>query len=142
MSESSQHATLADMVVCWAEHNCGFSKGPIIYRHRPEGGGVKLETPPVIGGSIPDVFIKHSDEFDCVVGEAKTPKDLERPHTKRQLLDYLGFCHAMPSSIFVFAVPWPYVTRAKNLVRLAVKSNRLFSARCVVLNDLMIGFFL
>lgn len=136
MSESGQHASLSEMVVDWAKNHCGFNKGPIIYLHRKNPVTGMVEVPPKIGESIPDVFIKNTDKFDYIIGEAKTSKDLDATHTKKQLLDYLSFCHLTSSSLFIFAVPWPYVVRAINLVKIIVDKQKLSSAKWVILNDL------
>lgn len=44
--------------------------------------------PPIIGGSIPDVFYNDSDYI--ILGEAKTDNDIDQDHTRRQLNDYIN----------------------------------------------------
>ena len=140
MSESHQHIDLTAKIVEWSEKNYGFMAGPIIYLHRASQFTGKMETPPRIGNSTPDVFIKNCDSIGCVIGEAKTTKDLDKPHTKKQLVDYLSYCHTRNSSIFMLAVPWTSVARAKNLIRLTIRKHGLYSAKWVVVDDLGMGF--
>ncbi|RJX20072.1 MAG: hypothetical protein C4575_07345 [Desulforudis sp.] len=136
MSESRQHCNLADKIVEWAKIKCGFSLGPFIFIHRANDVSGKVEVPQQINGSIPDVFIKNTDKYEQVIGEAKTPKDLERPHTKEQLVNYLAYCNETPSAVFVLAVPWPYIARARNLINLTASKHGFTSAKSVVVDDL------
>ena len=75
------------------------------------------DSPPMIEGYRPDLFYEEVLGGMCLIGEAKTGKDLDRPHTKAQICAFLGYCKRKNSSLFLLAVPWDYERRAKNLAK-------------------------
>lgn len=71
--------------------------------------------PHLIGGFRPDVYA--TDTSIVIVGEAKTPRDLESPRTKHQLRAFLKYVEAHTSRHLVLAVHWTNVATAKSVLR-------------------------
>ena len=69
-----------------------------------------------IGGFIPDVFAVDTPETCRIIGEAKTPLDLETERTRAQIEAFLSHLSRIANSNFYLAVPLLYKTRAEMLV--------------------------
>ncbi len=73
--------------------------------------------PPCVGVFVPDVFVPALQERPPILGEAKTPLDLETARSVRQLAEFLSWCRPFPGATVVLAVPWDMVPRGRNLLR-------------------------
>lgn len=92
------------------------------------------DRPPRIGGYVPDLYARVALPTRLVLGEAKTPLDLDNHHTKSQLVAFLGFCHLHPLSHFVMAVPWDMSARAHNMLRQVISENGFCNVTFTVRN--------
>jgi hypothetical protein len=69
-----------------------------------------------------------------VIGEAKTVQDLERPHTKAQLLAFLRHLR-LRGGILVITVPWVAVPTARSILATAVAQTAATNVEIVILGD-------
>jgi hypothetical protein len=92
--------------------------------------------PPRVGRFVPDVYVPKSVCRGLIIGEAKTARDLESPHTIEQLGEFLRACQDHEDSFFVLATPW-YATRlAKALIRDVVSRTRCENVTSFVIDQL------
>ena len=75
------------------------------------------DRPSQIGGYTPDVFASNIPDTFRVLGEAKTPDDLESQRSARQLTAFLDHLCLREGSTLYVAVPLFYVPRARMLIR-------------------------
>lgn len=134
MSESVRHINLVRSLVWWVAREYFEGDPSHILMDSPEG--LLYGRPPPLGGFVPDVYAEQFASRSVIVGEAKTPRDLESWHTRAQLLAFLGYCAQVPGSVLVLAVPWPMTRFAKSLLRLLEGEHRLHATRTVVLEQL------
>ena len=70
---------------------------------------------PIIGGAVPDVF--YNDSSYIILGEAKTDKDIDQPHTLKQLNDYISEVRAYDANrIIVLGTSILGFSRMKNII--------------------------
>jgi hypothetical protein len=134
MSESVRHMKLVRSLVAWVAGKYFDGDSGHILVDSPEG--LLSGRPPPLGGFVPDVYAEQLGPRSVVVGEAKTPRDLESRHTQAQLLAFLGYCAQLPGSVLVLAVPWPMTRFAKSLLRVLQQQHQLKGTRTVVLEQL------
>ena len=91
------------------------------------------ERPPRIAGYTPDVFVVDVPTTMTLIGEAKTHKDVENDHTRRQLLAFLDYLSNTPNGFFVLSVPFGAGAAARRLVDEASGSFSGAGTRAVVL---------
>jgi len=72
--------------------------------------------PGPIGGYVPDVFALDAPETCRIVGEAKTPLDLETKHSRHQLRAFLCHLSHFSNGCFYLSVPHFYRVRAQCLL--------------------------
>jgi hypothetical protein len=95
------------------------------------------EQPPSIMGFTPDVHSKVAGSNGVWIGEAKTAKDLETLHSKKQLETFLKYLHQSgPNSGLVVAVPWRVVRRAKSLITFIQRQCGAVEVEVVYLDQL------
>ena len=69
--------------------------------------------PPKIGGHIPDLY--YNWESLMIIGEAKTPLDLERPHSLKQYTSFLKDCEKhQGTAVFFLFTDWRHGVSAEN----------------------------
>jgi hypothetical protein len=113
MGESRIHGHLVAAIVSWIQETCRPAPGIVLVDSGSIEGGSR---PPALGGYIPDVYVSKPSDTGFLVGEAKTARDLERPHSQAQFMAFLTWCACHDGSLLVVAVPW-YMTRAaRNLI--------------------------
>lgn len=83
MAESLAHMTYVRKIVSYVESNFAFCQDNVIQADLAEYG----RTPQVVGGYYPDVYVRTPNIM--IIGEAKTDKDIENPHTEAQLNCYI-----------------------------------------------------
>ena len=87
----------------------------------------------VIGGFIPDVFFWNGDLL--VIGEAKTLKDFDNKHSKKQIESYYKECAKFyGESFLVISVPWQLVFSVKNYIR-SIRNGIPGTLSVVVINE-------
>ena len=83
---------------------------------------------------IPDVIactLKNPEKI--IIGEAKTPKDLETRHTLMQLLAFIRYCAQKNNgTMLIIAVPWYYHRRARQIVSIIERKQGLKKTYCLV----------
>lgn len=114
MGESKAHISLRDAIVRWLEEQFGRSEVSSALTDDP--GLFPRNSPPLIGGYIPDVFLRRPVRGVLIIGEAKTSRDLETKHSREQFAGYFKYLSHHPGSILVVAVPWYTVNQAKSLL--------------------------
>jgi hypothetical protein len=112
MGVSDLHVNLVQELANWVNLNCQASERALMLLDLPETR--QGSNPPIIGGFIPDLYIKSNR---LVIGEAKTAGDLDRQHTRDQLTEYIKYLNQRQDSLLLIAVPWYCVPRAKSMVR-------------------------
>ena len=71
--------------------------------------------PPIMGGSVPDVF--YNDSHYIILGEAKTDNDIDQVHTQRQLNDYISEVRTYEADrIIVLGTSILGFSRMKNII--------------------------
>jgi hypothetical protein len=65
----------------------------------------------------PDLFASDLPVTFEIVGEAKTPADLERPRSHLQIQGFLDYLSLRPLSWLYLCVPHPTVARAREIVK-------------------------
>jgi hypothetical protein len=133
VSESRTHAILVTAIVSWVHETCCQAPGIV----RVDSADTAIGTrPPAIISYVPDVYISNAGGYDVIVGEAKTARDLERPHSQAQFAAFLSWCGRHSDSLLVVAVPW-YMTRAaRNLIRHLQQRTNTQRVRTIVLDRL------
>ena len=114
MPESDTHATLVQAVILYAEREFG-SLADIAVREdsvRPLRG----ERPPIIEGYVPDVFVTDVPTTTTLIGEAKTQRDIETDHSRRQIFAFLRYLSNTSRGIFVLSVPLLASAMARQLL--------------------------
>jgi len=115
MSESAVHLSLVERLVKWIRDEQRDVENALLLvdlPHTPAG-----DKPPQIGGFNPDVFCATLDRRHVIVGEAKTPTDIETRHSREQFGAFLAYLQHQQRGTLVVAVPWHAVNQAKSLVR-------------------------
>lgn len=79
------------------------------------------EKPPRVGGYVPDVFATDVPTTINVIGEAKTERDLGKPHTTIQLTAFLNHLRLF-GGVLVLAVPWQARGTARRLLQDLVRT--------------------
>lgn len=115
MSESSGHIILVQAILAWIDAKTDLSKDMAILVSSPNTRA--QGHPPIIGGSIPDVFACSNDHPLVLIGEAKTASDIETRQSRKQFTDYLEFLKTKQSGVLVIAVPWYCVNQTRSLIK-------------------------
>jgi hypothetical protein len=134
MAESNTHIRLVTALVSWiaAEYFCG-QRGALLI-DSPDS--TVIAKPIEIGGFVPDVLGHGLPGGAIVIGEAKTARDVENQHTRRQLEAFLRYCAVIPGSLFVFAVPWHMTRYAQALLKQVGQASGCARVSTVVLEQL------
>lgn len=95
-----------------------------------------LPNPPLVSGFIPDIYAQGIGMARTIVGEAKTPRDLETPRSRAQFDAFLTHLSECQNAQFVVATPWVSVNSAKAIVRSIKKRRQIDSVDVVFLEPL------
>ena len=77
---------------------------------------------PIFEGVIPDVSYYHKDVM--ILGEAKSMKDFDRPHSLRQYKAYVETCESFDGeSTFILLVHWDTFLSAQKIIRRMLPEN-------------------
>jgi hypothetical protein len=79
--------------------------------------------PPLVYGYRPDVYVKMVSNEYLLIGEAKTPYDLQSERSINQITGFLKFLNNQKKSSFVLSTRWDYKPYAANLIKRICKSN-------------------
>jgi hypothetical protein len=134
MTESGQHRRLVQLLQDWvaAAYFSGDS-GPILV-DSPDSN--TYSKPPAICGFIPDLYARRDPVGGVIIGEAKTPSDLENYHTRAQLAAFLTKCAEDAGSVLVLATPWHSERTAKAVLRHVQRRMDMNNVNAIVLEQL------
>lgn len=134
MTESAQHRKLVQLLQGWvaATYFDGES-GPILVDSADSN---RYSKPPTICGFIPDLYARRDPVGGIIIGEAKTPGDLENHHTRAQLAAFLRKCAEDAGSVLVLATPWHSERTAKAVLRHVQRRTDMNHVDAIVLEQL------
>lgn len=110
MSESRLHDQLVSVIL---EHVRRHYRDFLIFDDRT---AMSSHKPPRVGGFVPDVYAVNVPTTRIVIGEAKTFRDLQTPHTDAQMRAFLDHLALSDQGTLIVAVPWMAVATARSLV--------------------------
>jgi hypothetical protein len=112
--ESALHVRLVERLIVTITNQHTKPRGIILLADHHAYGD---DRPPQIGGYCPDVFASDVPATFHVIGEAKTPNDLQTPRSQRQIVAFLDHLSLYPGSTFYLAVPWFSGAKARSMVQ-------------------------
>lgn len=132
MSESLQHLGLVRAILNYisGEHR----KVSYLATLHDLPGAIRGEKPPRISGFAPDVYAADAPLTVTIIGEAKTVRDLETGHSRSQIRAFIEFLKHKERGVFVLAVPWQAVPRARGIVNGIAQEVESPSTELVVLD--------
>lgn len=131
--ESGHHSALVERLITVIQTRHSAPRGMLVLAdHRAFGD----DRPPQIGGFTPDVFASDVPETFRVLGEAKTPVDLESERSSRQIAAFLDHLSLRGSATLYLAVPWLFVPRAQYLVS-SLRRDWHAAVRVHVISDIL-----
>jgi hypothetical protein len=95
----------------------------------------RRDRPRATGGFVPDVFAVDVPETCRIIGEAKTPLDLETDRSRTQIEAFLTHLSRFPNPNFYLAVPLLYKNRAESLLGCAATAASAASVRVHVIGS-------
>lgn len=116
MSESELHRFLVKALANEISNSLIWGKPPLIYCDIDELGICKSK-PYNIGKSKPDVLAHDIEKNTNIIGEAKSPNDIDNPHTIQQLVEYFRYLSNRSNPMLWIAVPWMYAGTALRVGR-------------------------
>mgnify|MGYP001282625953 CR=1 FL=1 len=99
--ESALHVRLVERLIAHIQDRHPAPRGLLLLADHHAYGANR---PSTIDGFTPDVFASDLPATFEVIGEAKTPLDLESPRSARQLAVFLDYLALRPNSSFYLAV--------------------------------------
>jgi hypothetical protein len=135
MPESSQHLQLLQRILEFIRDHFREHYSLSVLNDLPSAIGG--ERPPNIGGFVPDVYATDVPITTTIIGEAKTAKDLETEHTKRQITAFGNYLCARSNGVFILAVPWRIFGAAQRVVQHTLPSLSEFNQdiRVIILDE-------
>jgi hypothetical protein len=123
LSESRLHLDLVSCLETWVL-TCDFlGSDPMIFIDSPNSSIQK--SPPTISSYRPDIFAQ-SRLFDReIIGEAKTPVDLDTKRSRAQLEAFIRKSSENTSRALILATRWDYVRYANSLLKQLCKENEI-----------------
>lgn len=106
---------------------------PVCYLDSPDA--TSQTRPPIIGVYRPDLFAQSSSGDYQIVGEAKTPRDLESTRSYRQLQAFVLYVASKTNRAIVIATQWDYVRYARTLLKNICHSNSIPLVRHAVMDQ-------
>jgi hypothetical protein len=99
-------------------------------------GPLGEQKPRSLEGYIPDIYCTFSRSDLVIVGDAKTPRDLESVHSMRQYEWFFRHLALHKEGLLVVATLWPSTNLAKHLLKKIRDSAGAGHVDIRVLNDL------
>ena len=134
MSESLTHQHLVRHLVGWLQNQVEDIAHGSIYSDLPTDAGI--ERPPQLSGYVPDVLCRIRTKSTLYVGEAKTARDLETDHSRKQFSAFLAYLARIEPGTLVIAVPWHTVNRARSLIKFIQQQTDTIPVKVIVLDQL------
>jgi hypothetical protein len=104
MSESDHHRSLVQALVREISADPIWCNPPFLYCDIQNG--IVLDLPPIIGSNRPDVFARDLTSSQLIIGEAKTPNDIDNQHSFDQLASFFDYLRGHSQGEFWMGVPW------------------------------------
>jgi hypothetical protein len=120
--ESALHVRLVERLIATITDKHTNRRGIILLADHHAYGN---DRPPQIGGFCPDVFASDVPTTFRVIGEAKTPTDLQSKRSHRQIIAFLDHLSLYPGSTFYLAVPWFSGAKARSIVNSLRRSDHI-----------------
>jgi hypothetical protein len=120
--ESAWHVLLVETLIETIEKRHKPPRGLMVFADHHRFG---TDRPATIGGYTPDVFASDLPATFRVIGEAKTPADLESDRSRRQIAAFLDHLALYENSILYLAVPFLSVARARFIIRSLTSASHL-----------------
>lgn len=114
MGVSYDHELLVGQIVNWINANHSIENARIFVDKIDVLGAAK---PKAIYGYIPDVFCMLRSSGFPIIGDAKTPNDLEAIHTRLQLEAFMKHLSLLGGGKLVVATTWASANSAKAILR-------------------------
>jgi len=137
VGESALHTTLVEAIVQWIGVHTDVPMRMAVLVSSPSTS--PLACPPSIDGCIPDVYCRCPTAGVVVLGEAKTSKDIETQHSRRQFAVYLRHLATFERATLVAAVPWFCVNQTRGLLKRIQQVTDTTHVSIVVLDQLPAG---
>ncbi len=134
MEGLSRHSNLVESIKGWILEYVPDNRMFCIYCDLPSNNA--SNKPLRIEGFIPDIYAIERDYELIIVGEAKTPGDLETRHSMAQFEAFLRHCSGKINSMLVIAVPWHMVNCGRSLIRSLKKRTHTEDVRVLFLEKL------
>lgn len=131
MGLSNTHIELVRAIANWVKENCSADESAKLLIDLPETPATSK--PPVVGGFIPDAYIKHTKP---ILGEAKTSLDIETQHSREQYTAYLKHLKMFENSILVMAVPWHCIPQTRSLIAKIQKTYDAVQVKIIFIDKL------
>lgn len=135
MAESETHILLVRLLYSWIgkeflNNDCG-----AICADLPEFS--TFSKPPLVFNQYrPDIFIQKQGLM--IIGEAKTEKDLECSHSKKQFESYIRTCELHEGTTYVIvSVPCFVESSARNMLRQICRKIGACKTQILVISKLM-----
>jgi hypothetical protein len=112
--ESALHVRLVERLITAVEERYSLHADLMVFADHHSFG---RDRPPTIGVFTPDLFASRVPSTFHVIGEAKTPSDLESDRSHRQLEAFLDHLALYPGSALILAVPWTTAPRARHILK-------------------------
>jgi capsular polysaccharide biosynthesis protein len=135
MPISQTHELLVKEIETWILENYNSS---IIRIQVDDSFSNSSSRPPNIGGHIPDIYADSINKTKLLIGEAKTPGDLDNQRTVDQLTSYIKFLNKNGGGIVIIATQWSHANRAKSIAKKIVKYHQIQNVTIVVLDQLSV----
>lgn len=134
MAESDLHKELVNVMYRWITRVWfDGDSSPVLVDDADANTG---PPPPLVLRHRPDVFGQLPGSTGVIIGEAKTPGDLETPRSQDQLSAYLRYCADRADSCLVVAVPWTHEVSARALLRSIKQTSGNVHVETVVMSQL------
>lgn len=132
MAESTQHLQLLQRILDYVWLNFGKLYSLSILHDLPTTVGG--EKPPRLGGFSPDVYAIDVPVTITIIGEAKTARDLETEHSRRQLTAFITHLNSQSNGVLIVAVPWQSIGASQRMLKqLAMKASKCKSTLSIVI---------
>lgn len=119
MSEGRFHISLVEAAKKRLQAECDEDTAKLIRTDSPDSPRPAT----IFGNIIPDIYYQSSDLL--LLGEAKTPDDLVREHTVKQLKAYVSTCESFSGkSRFILAVDWKDAFTARDMLKRLLPADK------------------
>ncbi len=117
----------------WIQECAFLGHDPIVYLDTPDSS--RQEMPLTFDGHRPDVLGQNGRSGREIIGEAKTPKDLDTDRSQRQIQSFLKRAAESHERAFVISTQWDYVRYADSVIKHLCSINGMATPNYGVLDQ-------